>query len=49
MYSFKIRYRYASGSWGETTTMARNNYEATQYAYAVFGQANVLAVWMDNY
>jgi hypothetical protein len=49
MYAFKVRYRYPSGSWGETIIMARNNYEASQQAYATFGQANVLAVWMDNY
>jgi hypothetical protein len=49
MFAFKVRFRYPAGSWGETIIMARNNFEATQQAYAIYGQANVLGVWQDNY
>jgi hypothetical protein len=49
MYNYKVRYRFPNGGWGETILSARNNYEATQQAYAIYGQAAVMAVWQDNY
>lgn len=48
MYSFVVRFRYQNGGWGETIIMASNNFEATQHAYALYGQANVISVWQDN-
>ena len=48
MYTFKVRFRYPNGGWGETMVTARNNLGATQQAYAMYGQANVLSVWQDG-
>lgn len=48
MYTFVIRYRYPNGGWGETRIQARNVYEASQQANAMFGSTNVLSVWQDN-
>lgn len=48
MLQYKVRFKTSNGSWGESVLMARNPYDATQHAYALYGQENVIIVWQDN-
>lgn len=48
MYQFYVRYRIPNGTFMDTAVMARNNYEATEQAKAMFGAANVIAVWTND-
>lgn len=45
MTAYVIRFRTANGSWMETQVMARNNYEATQQANAMYGAQNIMGVY----